>query len=326
MIMKWRIKHLYIPEKLIFYLITSLAFFIGLYFLFLGVSGLWLSQWFWIAGIALSLLFVCISYNSISRLALKRSLAFIMLCALITMPIYGVFAVIADQNQAQRLSKSEEVSYFRNLLGRSYNYTELIVWENKHLNFSYGNIQRNDDPIKIFEYGKGLCGEFAILYAELCISQGYRCRIVHNIFGDHVFNEVLETNGTWIRVDASLNDTSSRAIGYPMFFEKEPGWSPPILALAFENSSIVDVTSTYRSDHLSLISPVSLATLTIIFAVCIAAIMKFLVQTPSNSLTKLRSITTESLSKWFLWLASLLIALLFIVFFCFWIDVRTKHR
>ena len=112
------------------------------------------------------------------------------------------------------------MTYFRTLLGKSYNYTELIVWENQHLNFTYGNIQRNDDPIKIYEYGKGRCGEFATLYAELCISQGYQCRIVDLIFNDHAFNEVY-LNNTWTRVDASLNSTSSRAIGYPMFFEKK---------------------------------------------------------------------------------------------------------
>jgi hypothetical protein len=194
-----------------------------------------------------------------------------------TMPLFTVFTVVADQSTAQNLSNQNEINQFKTLLEKSYNYTELIVWENQHLNFTYANIQRNTDPIKIYQYGKGRCEEFATLYAELAISQGYRCRIVQMVFNDHAFNEVLLTNGTWIRVDASLNDTSSRAVGYPMFFEKEKGWTPPILALAFENSSIVDVTSTYRSDGFNLFSPISMIVLVTLFLLSSAAITKLLI-------------------------------------------------
>jgi hypothetical protein len=100
------------------------------------------------------------------------------------------------------------------LLNRPYNYSELIVWEQQHLEFdNKSGLQRNNDPIKISEYGKGRCGEFATLYAELAISQGYQCRIVDYVFNDHAFNEVLDTNGTWIRVDASIGHNDPRAIG-----------------------------------------------------------------------------------------------------------------
>jgi hypothetical protein len=195
-----------------------------------------------------------------------------------TMPLFVVVNVVSGQDTAQGLSTTKEENYFKALLGKSYNYTELIVWEHQHLNFTYENIQRNDDPIKIYEYGKGRCQEFATLYAELCISQGYRCRIVQMVFNDHVFNEVLETNGTWIRVDASLGENDSRAVGYPMFFEKEKGWTPPILALAYENSSIADVTSIYRSDGFSLLSPIAIALLILIYAICIVTIVKYLIK------------------------------------------------
>jgi hypothetical protein len=194
---------------------------------------------------------------------------------LLIAPSTIIYTAFANQGTAQNLTSQKETSFFKDTLGRSYNYSELIVWENAHLNFTYGQIDRNNDPIKIYQYGQGRCDEFATLYAELCISQGYQCRIVTLVFNDHVFNEVL-LNGTWTRVDASLNDTSSRAIGYQMFFEKESGWNPPIIALAFENSSIVDVTSTYRSDGWNLLSGINLIFLLIGvgFASAIFAIWK----------------------------------------------------
>lgn len=131
------------------------------------------------------------------------------------------------------------------------------------------------DPIEIYEYHQARCGGYAILYAELCISQGYQCRIVVNIFGDHVWNEV-KIDGNWTRVDASPTGAPmSENIGYPLFYEEK--WhAPPILALAFESSSIVDVTSNYRSDHWSLLS-VSTIVIVLIgawLAVCILIIWK----------------------------------------------------
>lgn len=275
-----------LQKRLWLFYVVSIVIIVGLHFtLFMGVLGYWKSPGSWVIGILLSGVVLYSGYRSISKLVVKRMLAFLLLCALLTMPLFTVFAVMKDQSTAQQVSTQSNVNYFKNLLIRSYNYTELIVWENKHLNFTYEDIERNNDPIKIYEYGKGRCEEFAALYAGLCISQGYRCRIVHNVFNDHVFNEVLETNGTWIRVDASLNDTSSRAVGYPMFFEKEKGWGAPILALAFENSSIVEVTSTYRSDGFTLFSPLLIAILAALFVICLVAINMFLIF-PANMKTK----------------------------------------
>lgn len=262
------------------YQIIMVAF-IGIYFtLFLGVFSYWVSLGSWAVGIALSGAILYTGYRTLSKLVVKRFLAFILLCALMTMPLFTAFAVIRNQNTAQNLSTQTSVNYFKNQLGRSYNYTELIVWENKHLNFTYADIERNTDPVKIYEYRKGRCEEFATLYATLCISQGYRCRIVHSVYNDHVFNEVMEANGTWIRVDASLNDTSSRAIGYPMFFEKEEGWRAPILSLAFENSSITEVTSTYRSDGFTILSPTTIIVLASLFAFLMVTITKELITSP----------------------------------------------
>ncbi|MGA3192892.1 MAG: transglutaminase domain-containing protein [Candidatus Bathyarchaeia archaeon] len=134
------------------------------------------------------------------------------------------------------------MEYFKNLLGRTYNYTELIQWEDAALHWSNSaNMIVYTDPIEIYQYHQARCGGYAILYAELCISQGYRARIVVSIFGNHAWDEV-RLNCTWTRVDASPTGAPmSENIGYPLFYEEKWG-SPPILALAFENSSVVDVT------------------------------------------------------------------------------------
>jgi hypothetical protein len=245
----------------------------------LGMGGGWISPWAWIGALGLVAIWFWLSYRSVGRTAFKRMFAFILLCVISTMPLVVAINVSSTQSTAMKLQTTKNIAYFKTVLGRSYNYTELIVWENQHLNFTYANIARNDDPIKIYEYGKGRCQEFATLYAALCISQGYRCRIVDNILNDHVFNEVLQPNGTWIRVDASLGENDSRAVGYPMFFVKEKGWGAPILSLGFENSTIINVTSTFRNDGFDPLSPTVITILSVLFAFCIVAITKFLILT-----------------------------------------------
>jgi len=272
-------------DKLYKYYSILLAIVTGLYFiLYLGLVGIWISPWSWVAGTALAVAWFLFSYRSVSRTTLKRSLAFILLCVMVVIPLFLVVNVSSTQSTAQNLSTTKEVNYFKNLLGKSYNYTELIIWENQHLNFTYGNIDRNDDPIKIYEYGKGRCQEFATLYATLCISEGYRCRVVDNILSDHVFNEVLLANGTWTRVDSSLNPTGSGAVGNPMFFEEN--WGAPILSLSFENSTITEVTSTYRSDGFSLFSLPSVAILIAMFVFFMIAIAKMLIFPKTSEIGK----------------------------------------
>lgn len=109
-----------------------------------------------------------------------------------------------------------------------------------------------------------------------------------------MFSMKSETNGTWIRVDASLGENDTRAVGYPMFFEKEKGWTPPILALAFEDSSIIDVTSTYNSDGFRLLSPLSIAVLIALFILCLVVITKFLIF-PANVKKQTSLTKTENL-------------------------------
>jgi hypothetical protein len=272
-------------DKVSSYLEISLAIVLCLYFIVLiGVYLAWLSLGFWIYGLVFFALYINSYYRSKNRQLFKKLLGFILLCILFATPIFAFSATLHDQTVANNIQNQKTIDYFKSQLGKSYNYTELIVWENSQLNFS--GAQRSDDPIKIYENHQGMCGEFATLYAELCISQGYRCRIVDNIFNDHMFNEVLLSNGTWIRVDASLNSTSPRAVGYPMFFEKEAGWLPPVLALAFENSAITEVTSTYRSDGFEMLSPTTLIVLFSLFALLALTIRNELLRSPKTKPTE----------------------------------------
>lgn len=242
----------------------------------LGIFGLWMSVWWFVVSVLLAFMLLIWGYGMMSRNVFKKLSVYVLIVFLTVIPVFVVYRAATYQNIAQGLTSSREINYFRNVLGRSYNYTELMQWVNKSLSWnSSSTMIVYTDPIEIYEYGQARCAGYAILYAELCISQGYRCRIVVNIFGDHGWNEV-KIDGKWKRVDASPTGAPmNENIGYPLFYEEK--WhAPPILALAFEASSIVDVTGDYRSDHWSLLS-ISTIVFVLIgawFAVCIHLIWK----------------------------------------------------
>ncbi|MBX5328596.1 transglutaminase domain-containing protein [Candidatus Bathyarchaeota archaeon A05DMB-5] len=256
----------------------------------LGISGLWMSIWGWLVSFLLAFMLLMWSYYFLSKRVFKILRVYVLIAFLAATPVFAVSQITKYQSIAQTLTSSEKINYFRNVLGRSYNYTELIQWENLMLSWNNSSSMiAYTDPIEIYNYGQARCAGYAILYAELCISQGYQCRIVVNIFGDHVWNEV-KIDGEWIRVDASPTGAPmNENIGYPLFYEEK--WhAPPILALAFEGSSIVDVTSTYRSDHWSLLSASTIifVLMGVWFAVCIHIIWKKLLSMPrfSSSIIK----------------------------------------
>lgn len=247
--------------------------------LMVSALGLWASVWGWALIALFAFPLLRWSYSEMDRKVFKKTCVFVLICLLLVAPAYGVLSTVEDQSIAQNLATPKEIDYFRNLLGRHYNYTVLIQWKNAtvHWNNSSSMIVYTD-PIEIYEYHQARCGGYAILYAELCISQGYQCRIVDSIFTDHEWNEV-KIDGNWTRVDASPTGAPmNENIGYPLFYEEK--WhTPPILALAFENSSVVDVTSNYRSDHWSLMSfsTIVFVFISAWFAVCIFLIWKKLI-------------------------------------------------
>ena len=134
----------------------------------------------------------------------------VVLIALLCLRVYG------DWNIAQEINRPQTQTSLKSNFDRHYNYTELFVWESQHLNFTYETIQRNTNPVDILNYGKGRCGEFAILYVALCEANGYDARFVDSILGDHEWAQV-NINGTWIHVDP-LIPICTNGIGKPHLF------------------------------------------------------------------------------------------------------------
>ena len=242
----------------------------------IGIMGSWKNIFWWVYSSGFGSAFVVITYFRISRKASNWSKIIVTSGFLLLFPLFSLSQIITYQSAAQNLASIETTEYFTNLFGRDYNYTELYEWENVKLRWNDSvSMTFYLDPIKIFEYGQARCGGYAILYAALCASQGYETRVVCNIFGDHAWTE-LKLNGTWTRVDSSpTGATMSDNIGFPLFYEER--WNrPPVLALAFESSSIADVTSNYRSDKWSLlsVSTAIYAAIGVWFAFCIWAIWR----------------------------------------------------
>lgn len=110
---------------------------------------------------------------------------------LISVIFYRVcLPIIHYRSITNDLEQNNVKAELRALFDRDYNYTELIKWEKDHLNFTWDKIDRHTNPLEILEYGKGRCGEFAILYVALCQAHGYQSRLVANILGDHEWAEV----------------------------------------------------------------------------------------------------------------------------------------
>jgi hypothetical protein len=265
-----------ISNKLKWIFVVLDIVFVFFVIIYLGLLGLWISIWLWVIFVPLALLLLKENQTIISKKMLRILSVCFLISFLAVFPVFAIYQTITFQGIAKSFKSSEEIDYFRNVLGKSYNYTELIQWENSSLKWNSSlSMIVYDDPIEIYEYHQARCRGYAILYAELCISQGYQCRIVINVFGDHAWNEV-KIDGNWTRVDASPTGAPmSENIGHPLFYEEK--WhAPPILALAFEDSSIVDVTGNYRSDHGSLLSAstIVIVLISVWFAFCIFMIWK----------------------------------------------------
>ncbi len=155
----------------------------------------------------------------------------------LSLPVYNGW------NIAQEINNKQTQEQLKVNFNRTYNYQDLLIWEHQNLNFSRDKLERYINPVKILNNGKGRCGEFAILYAAICETNGYDTRFVVNLFGDHAWVQI-NLNGTWIHVDPSLSINDSRTYD-PFIYERD--WkTPPIIALAFDTDSIQDITSSYR--------------------------------------------------------------------------------
>lgn len=150
-------------------------------------------------------------------------------------------------------SKNELLNYTRDVLKYSIaglNYSELLIWEHLYLTYISPSVDigtREELPIPIIEKGIGRCGEFALLYNGLLLTNGYTCRIVidcsdktdDRLAGDHVWNEVF-LNGMWVHVDPT-----EQRINEPKMYVRD--WEKNVnKVFAVTDNEIIDVTSTYR--------------------------------------------------------------------------------
>jgi len=152
-----------------------------------------------------------------------------------------------------RQSNSPEYrSQIRSWFDRDYNFTELLVWTNETLEFAATGVEfeKNTDPIKIRQSGRGACQEFSILYVAACLAHGYDCRIVvpvdasdpRNLYHPHAWAEI-KLNG-WVQVDPSPNQFWNQSQRYSKWpWGSEIGKN--IRIYAFEDGNYEEVTSAY---------------------------------------------------------------------------------
>jgi hypothetical protein len=162
------------------------------------------------------------------------------------------------------LSRPDCQAYLNELFVTKQNYTQLLYWESKNLNYSNDVITRQNDPREIISYHLGRCGEFSILYAAVCIANDIPARIVSPAIiipgvVDHVWVEINPSKDgvTWIPVDptgacdriqhgVSIYENPAM-INNPSAFEDKY-----TMILAFETTTdnqtfVVDRTSYYNS-------------------------------------------------------------------------------
>jgi hypothetical protein len=115
-----------------------------------------------------------------------RSIALLMVALIVAFffSAIGLIAlqIISNVEISERINDTNTKLDLRNRFDRSYNYTELFLWEHQNLNFTWDKIERHTDPIEILNYGKGRCGEFAILYAALCLAHSLNADLTPHLW------------------------------------------------------------------------------------------------------------------------------------------------
>jgi hypothetical protein len=130
-------------------------------------------------------------------------------------------------------------------------YKELLAWEHRHVVYTKGDLPkpRAELPIDIIKQEKGRCGEFALLYNGLLLTNGYVCRLLIDCSqlkdrtktsaGDHVWNE-LSLEGRWLHVDPT-----EERIDQPQMYARD--WKKDVnLVYAVTENAVIDVTQTYK--------------------------------------------------------------------------------
>ncbi len=152
-------------------------------------------------------------------------------------------------NLMKNLSQPKTLTTLRTMFDRNYNFTQLYQWEHTKVEFAKSNekFNRSEDPLEILANGKGLCGEFSILYVALCLAHGYQSRLVFSV--DETYQVIwlslhswaeIKLGNNWVHVDPSdqVWNSTSHYQGW---------WSGLIIRIyAFENEKVTDVTARYH--------------------------------------------------------------------------------
>lgn len=96
----------------------------------LGILGSPISLSWWSLTLVFGALFVGLSYSGIGKKVRKWSKIIVLIGFLLVFPLFTANLMGTYQSASQILSTPKEIEYFRSVLGRSYNYTELYQWEN----------------------------------------------------------------------------------------------------------------------------------------------------------------------------------------------------
>ncbi|MFB5190563.1 transglutaminase domain-containing protein [Alicyclobacillus fastidiosus] len=107
----------------------------------------------------------------------------------------------------------------------------LYEWEIHHVTYDW---KKYDDyvyhgkwdqqtPLQTLETGKGVCADYALLYADLAHAAGLKVQIDEGIagtggdYGNHAWNEVyLPSDGQWITVDTTWGSTQDEWFDVPI--------------------------------------------------------------------------------------------------------------
>ncbi len=146
---------------------------------------------------------------------------------------------------SRRLSKDSVITLLQAKFNEKQTLHRLLNWVHTRLTFDKGKIARHNDPFDILEYGRGKCREFSILFAAVCLANGYRARLILDM-SDHAWVEVwIPKENRWIHVDPS-----EKRIDDPMMYERD--WRKKLKEVyAFENGELCDVTDRYKLSRLT---------------------------------------------------------------------------
>jgi transglutaminase-like putative cysteine protease len=141
---------------------------------------------------------------------------------------------------SKRLAEPSLLKRLKQFFNERQTLPELLEWTHNKVKFNKGNIIRHNNPFEIIKYGQGKCREFSVLFTAICLTNGYRARLILDM-SDHAWTEVWDSKqNRWIHVDPS-----EKRINDPEMYERD--WKKNLKEVyAFEKGNMEEVTKTYK--------------------------------------------------------------------------------